>query len=134
MFEIGEGLTVESTKRYVSKKKELRPVFQKTTTGDPSIEMGREVFKMSGMGDTRIIEVTKDSDKFVVETKNSPIAQERLKSKGKSQKPTCSFLMGMMSGVLMGSGQSGYDAREVKCKSMGISDECVFEFVRKKLK
>ncbi len=130
MFEIGEALTIESTRRYIRKKDELRPVFKKTTTGDPAIEMGREVFRMSGMGDTKIIEVTKNSDKFVVETRNSPVALEYLRSHGKSSKPVCSFLRGMMSGVLCGSGQSGYTSRESKCKAMGVSGECAFEFVR----
>ena len=128
MREIGKGLTRHSTKRYMGKKKELRPVFQKLTTGDPSIEMGREVFKMSGLGDIYIKEVTKDSGKFVVGTKNSPIAKEHLRTRGRSKEPTCSFLLGIIGGVLDSSKEAEFSASEVRCMATGLSDECIFEF------
>ncbi|HSB47048.1 MAG TPA: 4-vinyl reductase, partial [Candidatus Bilamarchaeum sp.] len=130
MLDIGKNLTTTSTKRYIDKKKELRPVFQKLTTGDPSIEMGREVFKMSGLGDIRILEATGNSDKFLVGTKNSPLAKEHLRTRGKSHAPVCSFLMGIICGVLRGSKQAEYSAKEIQCRATGLSDECVFEFRR----
>jgi predicted hydrocarbon binding protein len=131
MFQIGEDQTSQSTKRYLDTKKELRPVFSKVTTGDPAIEMGREVLRMSGLGETRIVEVTKDFNKFVVATKNSPVAKEYLRTRGRSGSPVCFFLMGMMHGVLKGMGQLGYTARETRCHATGLANECVFEFVRK---
>lgn len=135
MFEAGEFQTMTGSKRYIDKKKELRPVFQKVeATGDPSIEMGREVLKMTGMGETKIVEITKDFNKIVVSTANSPIALEYLKTRGKSDKPVCHYLRGIMSGVIAASGQAGYDSSEVRCKATGISNECVFEFVRKQNK
>lgn len=128
MLEAGRGLTVKSTRRYVDKKKELRPVFQTLTTGDPSIEMGREVFKMSGLGDIRIVEVSPGADKYVIATKNSPLAKEYLRTRGKSDSPACSFLMGIICGVLHGYRDAEFTAKELRCRATGTSDECVFEF------
>jgi predicted hydrocarbon binding protein len=128
MIRAGKDLTVKSTRRYVDKKKELRPVFQKLTTGDPSIEMGKEIFKMSGLGNISILEVTKD--KYLVGTKNSPLANEYLLSRGKSATPVCSFLMGIVCGVLEGYRHEGYSAKELRCRATGTSDECIFEFRR----
>ncbi|MFN7990669.1 MAG: 4-vinyl reductase [Candidatus Micrarchaeia archaeon] len=128
ILRIGENLTGKSTKRYIDKRKDLRPIFKKVTTGDPSIEMGREIFKMSGLGDIQILEVTKDADKFVVGTKNSPLAKEHLRTRGKSRAPVCHFLTGIIRGVLKASKDAEYSAVETRCLAMGNSDECVFEF------
>ncbi len=130
MLDIGEGLTKKSTRRYIEKKKELRPLFQKVTTGDPSIEMGKEIFKMSGLGDISIVEVTPERDKFVVATR-SPLAKEYLKTRGKSPSPVCSFLMGIVKGVLHASQDAEFSAKEISCLATGRSDQCVFEFRRK---
>jgi len=133
MFETGEFQTSSGSVRYLAKKKDLRPFFQQLPmTGDPSIEMGREILKLTGMGDTTICEITKDFNKVVVSTRNSPLAHEYLKTRGKSKRPVCHYLLGIVSGVLGATGQKGYVAKEISCAATGLSDECIFEFKRPK--
>ncbi|MFH2101398.1 MAG: V4R domain-containing protein [Candidatus Micrarchaeota archaeon] len=131
MYEAGTYQTLTGSTRYHDKKGQLRSMFKSLNkTGDPSIEMGREVLKMTGMGDTEIVEVTKGFGRIVVKTKNSPIAEEYLKTRGKSKAPICHYLRGIMNGVIQGAGQKGYRSRELECRATGKCDSCVFEFIK----
>jgi|GEM_PF-2391340 len=133
MYDAGTYQTLTGSTRYHEKKNQLRSMFKSLQkTGDPSMEMGREVLKMTGMGDTEIVEVTKGFDKIIVRTKNSPIATEYLKTRGKSKGPICHYLRGIMNGVIEGAGQEGYISKELECRATGKSEFCLFEFIRKK--
>lgn len=131
IYEAGRFETVTGSVRYLKKRSELRSIFRTVPkTGDPSIEMGRETLKFMGKGDIEIKEVVNKGDKVVLSTKNSPFALEYLKTRGKSRKPVCHYLMGVMAGVQEAYFGKSYAATEKCCKATGKSEECVFEFTK----
>lgn len=131
IFEAGRFETLTGSVRYLARRNELRTVFSSVPkTGDPSIEMGREALKFMGKGDILIKEVLKDGKKIVLSTVNSPFAVEYLKTRGKSGRPVCHYLRGVMAGVQEAYYKGTYKAAEVSCKATGKSEECIFEFTR----
>ncbi len=131
LFEAGRFETVTGSVRYLARRNELRSVFPSVSnTGDPSIEMGREALKFMGKGDIRIKEVLNKGQKVVLSTANSPFALEYLKTRGKSARPVCHYLRGVMAGVQEAYYGGRYEASELSCKATGKSEECVFEFKR----
>ena len=65
-------------------------------TGDASMEMGWEVLKLAGWGDTRLDEFIGKGEKAIARTKNSPTAEAYLVEYGKSDKPVCHYLRGLL--------------------------------------
>lgn len=129
MEEAGRYQTSTGSVRYLAMKKELSGVFQNLkNTGDPSIEMGREVLKFTGMGDIKIKGITQGGSKIILSTANSPIALEYLKTRGKSKRPTCDYLKGVMAGVLESFYKKKFKAVETGCQATGLCEECTFEF------
>lgn len=129
MYEAGKFQTSTGSMRYLARKKELATAFKSvSTTGDASIEMGREVLKLTGMGDIRIKEVVNKGEKVVLGIENSPLAVDHLKSRGKSNAPVCHYVKGVLAGVLEAYYQKKYKAVETSCRATGLSKECIFEF------
>jgi predicted hydrocarbon binding protein len=129
MYEAGKHQTATGSVRYLAMKKELAAIFKSLpNTGDPSIEMGREVLKFTGMGDIRIVGIANGGGKIILSTANSPIALEHLKTRGKSQKPVCDYVRGVMGGVLESFYKRKFDSVEVGCMATGLCDGCTFEF------
>lgn len=132
MHEMGIYQTATGSQRYMARKAELRTVFQRlSTTGDPSLEMGREILKFTGMGDIKIVEMVDNGKKVVLSTANSPIALEMLKTRGKCGKPACHYVRGVMEGVLESFYKKRYSSVEKSCKATGLTDACIFEFVER---
>ena len=129
MFKAGKHQTLTGSTRYLMEKKELRRAFPRVPeTGDPSLEMGREILKFSGWGDTKIKSISKNGHEIILTTKNSPIAKEFLKKRGKSKKPVCHYLAGILEGVIESVYKGKFKAVERTCSATGISDVCIFEF------
>lgn len=127
LFRIGMEQTSGGTSKYMERKKEFATMFKRvSSTGDPGIEMGREMLKFIGVGDMVIKEITKK--RIIVSTQYSPFAHERLKSRGKSKRPVCHYLKGLLHGVIEGVGENKFTGNEISCAAMGLSKECVFEF------
>ena len=127
MFNAGKHQTVTGSTKYFMEKKELRRVFTRVPeTGDPSLEMGREILKFAGWGDTKIRSIGKNE--IILMTKNSPIAKEYLKKNGKSKKPVCHYLAGILEGVVESVYKGKFKAVEKTCSATGMSDVCIFEF------
>lgn len=132
MFDAGDYQTRTGSVRYLEKKKDLAFLFNRVSaTGDPAIEMGREVLKLTGMGDIQIREITKEKGKIMLATRNSPIALEYLRTRGKSETPVCHYVKGVISGVLHTVYLDEYEGIETVCQATGRSHECVFEFRKK---
>jgi predicted hydrocarbon binding protein len=132
IYEAGRFETLTGSVRYLERKKELKTIFPNVSkTGDPSIEMGRETLKFMGKGDILIKEVLNNGDKVVLSTVNSPFALEYMKTRGKSERPVCHYLMGVMAGVQEAYYKKKYNAVEKACTATGKSHECVFEFTKK---
>jgi predicted hydrocarbon binding protein len=130
LYEAGKFETTTGSVRYLARKNELRTIFPNVSkTGDPSIEMGRETLKFMGKGDIQIKEVLNKGEKIVLSTPNSPFALEYIHTRGKSSKPVCHYLMGVMAGVQEAYYKKKYKAVEKSCKATGKSNDCVFEFV-----
>lgn len=131
MFEAGEFQTLTGSIRFMARKNELRTMFKQLSTGDPGVEMGREVLRLMGLGDIRVKEITKDMGKVVLGTKNSPEAIEHVKTRGKSSGPVCHYERGVLAGVLGAVYGKSYSAEETACVATGLCDECLFELRRK---
>lgn len=59
LYELGRYQTLTGSGKYLDGKKQLRRFFNTVPmTGDPALEMGREVLKHTGWGDTRIVEIS----------------------------------------------------------------------------
>jgi predicted hydrocarbon binding protein len=131
LFEMGREQTRDGSQKYYERKKEFATMMSRVSkTGDPAVEMGSEVFRFIGMGDTKIQEIKKDFSRIIVTTGHSPFAVEYLKTRGKSKRPVCHYMKGLFLGVIEGAGKTGYKAKEIACASTGISKECIFEFTR----
>lgn len=130
LFEAGRFETVSGSVRYLDRRNELRTVLGLSKTGDPSIDMGREMLKFMGKGDINIKEVINKGDKVVLATANSPFAVEYIKTRGRSKRPVCHYLKGVMAGVLETYYTGTYKSQELVCKASGKSEECIFEFTR----
>lgn len=129
LYDAGKFQTSTGSMRYLAKKKELASSFKNVSaTGDASIEMGREILKLTGMGDIRIKEVVNKGEKVVLGIENSPIALDHIKSRGKSSRPVCHYVRGVLAGVLEAYYQKKYISAETSCRATGLSKECVFEF------
>ncbi|MEW6722437.1 MAG: 4-vinyl reductase [Candidatus Micrarchaeota archaeon] len=129
VYEAGRFETLTGSVRYLARRNELRTVFNTVSkTGDPSIEMGRESLKFMGKGDIIIKEVLNKGEKVVLSTANSPFALEYLKTRGKSPRPVCHYLRGVMAGVQEAYYGHKYAAVEKSCKATGMSADCIFEF------
>lgn len=132
MFEIGRYQLLTGSPRFVARKDELRRVFpQAPNTGDPALEMGRDAIEFMGMGNIKIREITKDKGKVILSSSNSPVAREFLKTRGKCKEPVCHYLRGVMEGVLEAVYGRQYKSKELACIATGLSQECIFEFIKK---
>lgn len=131
LFEAGRYHLVTGSARFLARKEELRRMFPVVPlTGDPSLEMGRDAIAFLGLGDIRIKEITKDKSKVILSTRNSPVALEYLKTRGKSKGPVCHYIRGAMAGVLEAAYKKQYAAKEIACMATGLCDECIFELRR----
>lgn len=129
MFRAGKHQTVTGSTKYFMEKKELRRIFTRVPeTGDPSLEMGREILKFAGWGDTRIKSIGRKGDEIILMTENSPIAKEYLKKNGKSKKPVCHYLAGILEGVIESVYDGEFKTVEKACSATGKTDCCIFEF------
>ncbi|MBN1170516.1 4-vinyl reductase [Candidatus Micrarchaeota archaeon] len=130
VYNAGRFETVTGSVRYLKRRDELKTVFSSVSkTGDPSIEMGREMLKFMGKGDIQIREVLNKGEKIILSS-NSPFSAEYLKTRGKSNGPVCHYLRGVMCGVMEAYYGGKYRARELSCAATGLSKDCIFEFVR----
>lgn len=135
IYECGLHQTKIGAKRYLQKKGELSRLYQRVpVTGDASMEMGWEVLKLAGWGDTRLDEFIGKGEKAIARTKNSPTAEAYLVEYGKSDKPVCHYLRGLLAGVAESVSGHRYSAVETSCKAMGMTQECVFELKQLKSK
>jgi len=131
LFRLGRYQTETGSKRYLDARKDIaRSMGSVSMTGDPALERGREVLKFTGWGDTRIESIQEGGRKITLRTIGSPIAKAYLDTRGKSGKPVCHYLRGLLLGVVESVHGPGYSVREVSCKACGTSDECIFELVR----
>jgi len=131
IYECGLHQTKTGAKRYLQEKGELSRLYQRVpVTGDASMEMGWEVLKLAGWGDTRLGEFIGKGEKAIANTKNSPTAEAYLAEYGKSDRPVCHYLRGLIAGVAESVSGQDYSAVETSCKATGISQECVFELKR----
>ncbi len=132
MFEMGKYQTVTGSIRYFMEKKELSKIFKRVpNTGDPAIEMGREILKFSGWGDTTIQSISREGGEIVLKTEKSPLAEEFIKIRGKSRQPVCHYLRGLLIGVIESVYEGEFVSVERSCKATGLSEHCIFEFRRK---
>ena len=131
IYECGRHQTKTGAKRYLEDKDMLSRLYQKLpVTGDASMEMGWEALKLAGWGDTRLSEFISKGEKAIATTKNSPIAETYLTVHGKSKEPVCNYLRGLMAGVAESVSGHPYSVVETRCRAMGMTPECVFEFKR----
>jgi hypothetical protein len=101
MFDQGRFQTYSGTPRYLSEKKDLRKQFARVpVTGNPALEMGWEVLRFAGWGDNRLESASADATTLIIRTARSPIAAAYLKTRGRSAKPVCHYLRGVLSGVI----------------------------------
>ncbi len=132
MIDAGKTQTKTGSKKYFLEKKDLARILSKVSmTGDPSLEMGREVLKFAGWGDLRIERFGKNKDQILVKTSNSPFAEEYLKKRGKSNQPVCHYLSGILLGVAESAYNAEYSVVEKNCRATGKSKMCIFEMKKK---
>lgn len=130
IYNAGRFETLTGSIRYLQRRDELKTVFSSVSkTGDPSIEMGREMLKFMGKGDIKIKEMI-DNGRKIVLSSNSPFSAEYLKTRGKSKGPVCHYLRGVMCGVMEAYYGGTYKTKETICAATGLSKECVFEFIK----
>ncbi len=129
LFNAGKYQTETGSSKYFMEKNELKKIFTRLPmTGDPALEMGREVLKFSGWGDNRISNISDNGNRIVLETHKSPIAEEYLATRGKSKKPVCHYLRGLLEGVIESVYKGKYRSKEVSCRATGLSRTCIFDF------
>ncbi len=129
VYDTGYYQSSSGSKKYLERKSEIRSAYATpAATGNVSLEMGREMLKITGLGDIMIKEVIDNGRKVVLATPNSPFAIEHLKTRGKSQRPVCHYLRGVMTGVLESYYKGKYSCEEKACLASGLSTECIFEF------
>jgi predicted hydrocarbon binding protein len=132
LAEIGREQTSRGSGKYSKRTIDFAKIVKRVPhTGDAGLEMGREMLKFIGVGEIEIESIDEKAGKIILTTKYSPYAFEHLKTRGKSDRPVCHHLKGLLSGVLEGTGRTGYEAKEIACLSTGKSDRCIFEFRRK---
>ncbi|HQT44383.1 MAG TPA: hypothetical protein PLO51_00235 [Candidatus Micrarchaeota archaeon] len=132
MFEAGRFQTASGTPGYLKKLKVFEKVYsQVPQTGHPALEMGREALKFAGWGDHKAEHVDPDGMGMVVRTFDSPIAEEYLKAIGRSGKPVCHYMCGVLAGVAQSVFNAEYEVEEISCKATGLSDECIFKLKKK---
>ncbi len=132
MVELGREQTVRGSEKYIARKKEFARMLEGVPkTGDAAFEMGREMMKFIGVGEIGIREISKDLHHAILTTSSSPYAYEYLKTRGRSPRPVCHHLKGLLIGVVEGTGNGQYDAKEIACMATGTSGECIFEFRKK---
>ncbi|MFA5105391.1 MAG: 4-vinyl reductase [Candidatus Micrarchaeia archaeon] len=133
MFEAGRFQTASGSEKYMKNKENLGKLYnQLPRTGHPSLEMAREVLMFAGWGDHRSEHVAPDGSGLVIRTYNSPLADEYLATVGKSSKPVCHYLRGLLAGSAEGAFKSEYEVEETSCKATGLCAECVFRLSKKK--
>ncbi len=93
--------------------------------------MGRDVLAFIGVGDYVIERVDAQSN-MVIRAASSPFADEYLRTRGRSAKPVCHYMRGVLAGVAETVFGAEYDVEEASCKATGMSKECIFKLTRKK--
>ncbi len=132
LFEAGRFQTASGSDRYMKNKAELGRMYSDVPkTGHPSLEMAREVLMFAGWGDHRLDHVAPDGSELVIRTYNSPFADECLKTAGRSGKPVCHYLRGLLAGSAEGVYHAEYVVAETSCKATGLSGECIFRLKKK---
>lgn len=133
IYDCGLHQTKTGAKRYLDNKGEIARLYQRLpVTGDAAMEMGWEVLKMAGWGDTRLTEFIGSGEKAIARTKNSPTAEAYLAKYGKSDRPVCHYLRGLLAGVAESVSGYDYSVVEKTCRATGMTPECVFELKRMK--
>ncbi len=128
IYNWGKYQTETGSKRYLSNKKALSGMFQRLpATGNPSLELGRNVIRFCGWGDIKILTAKKMGNEMVLEVKKSPFALEYLEKKGKSKGPVCNYLAGIIAGVAKATYKKECVCTEKSCAATGIADSCLFE-------
>lgn len=130
--DMGKEQTKGGSRKYLERKREFASMVKKVPhTGDAGMEMGRDMLKFIGMGEIDTSKVNRNPVHVILTTRNSPYAHEYLKIRGKSRKPVCHHLKGLLMGIVEGVGNVEVEANEISCMATGISSECVFEFREK---
>jgi len=131
LYGLGLYQTTTGCVKYLASNEELRGMFPRApNTGNPAMEMGREVLKFSGWGDHKIVEMKDGGKKFVIKTLVSPFAKEYLKSRGKAGAPVCHYICGLLAGVSGGAHGKKYHCTETSCMATGLTESCTFELVQ----
>lgn len=133
IFESGRFQTASGSGKYMKNKENLGKLYNKLPrTGHPSLEMARDILMFAGWGDHRSEHAAPDGSELVIRTFNSPLAEEYLATVGKSSKPVCHYLRGLLAGSAEGVFNCEYEVEETSCRATGLSDSCVFRLKRKK--
>ena len=128
MYHMGYYQTKSGSGKYMANKSEMSKLFTRLTyTGDPAMEMGRDVLKFTGWGDHQIAEIASDGSKMIIKTIVSPVAKAYLANKGKSKAPVCHYLAGLLAGVAESVRGNKYECKETACAATGMSNACIFE-------
>lgn len=125
MYNIGKFNGESAFKKLVPKVKNLRKGMEKIPLVNPVFQIGSNFFSAGGWGEFEPIFLSKDLKNIKVRVKNSPIANAHLKLNGRSKKPVCSYISGMLEGALAGIFEREIKFKEIQCKSQG-KDCCIF--------
>jgi len=132
MYDMGYYQTKSGSTKYMKQKNDMARIYTKlSNTGDPAMEMGRDVLKFTGWGDHQIMEMTPDGKKMIIKTVISPVANEYLKTRGKSKAPVCHYISGILAGVAGAVRDGEYDCKETSCAATGLSANCIFELTKR---
>lgn len=127
MKDLGREQARSAFERYgksgISKKAPLEK-YETTGSEDPVIRAGRLFLETTGWGKFNYIWF-KDKKRSVVEVENSPVALARFERYGKTDRPACHFLAGLLEGSANALGLA-VEYSETACIAQGAT-KCAFE-------
>jgi predicted hydrocarbon binding protein len=119
---------VKQSASYLKLIKNIFLAFEKLPFGSPLIQLASEAWKVCGWGEYSIIKLGKS--KILVKTKTSPLARSQLNVYGRSEKPVCSYICGMLAGGAEAVYGEKFNCKETSCTATGKSNECIFELIK----
>ncbi len=129
IYEAGVFQTYSGTMKYLENRGKIKTMYSNpSATGDASLEMARDMLRLTGLGEMSIGKVISGGEKIIGTTKSSPFALEHVKTRGKSKAPVCHYLRGVMTGAAKAYYKADFESAETSCMATGRSDVCVFEF------
>ncbi len=129
LFDAGFFQTYSGTLKYLENKKRLSTMYDDpAATGNPSLDMARDMLRLTGLGEMRVRHQVQGGGRIIGSTKNSPFALEYVKTRGKAKAPVCHYLRGIMAGAAKAFYKADFESSETCCVATGMCQECVFEF------